>query len=244
MSNPFDNNPVPVEEDMLPTDANHPNQTGVGQQTFGSSIPQNPIANTIDITKMPSPIEQPIIQEASNPPPMPSVKEPKSEKRHHNIIDMYWFVNQKLFQKQQLEEGEAGLLALGYNADFANLRVGFHTLSGESFTRSSIIKDKTKFLTTINLFSETCFNILDCLRTAKPINVSNFERIIGSDNKWTPNQTQITGNAEQIVIRTMNPDGVKFSYTLLDWQITAFATALRYMTEGNSWNKYLDVRMQ
>lgn len=218
--NPFDT-PIKVEEDMLPTDANHPNQTGVGQQTFGSAVPNEPIK-----------VEPPVIPQT------------KFEKKHHNIIDMYWFVNQKLFQKQQLDQGEAGMLALGYNADFANLRVGFHNIDGESFTKSSMIKAKMKELTNLNLFSETCFQILDCLRTAKPINVSNFERIIGADNKWVPNQTQITGNAEQIIIRTMNPDGNKFSYTLLGWQITAFASALRYMTEGQSWNKYLDVRMQ
>jgi hypothetical protein len=237
--NPFDA-PIKQEEDMLPTDANHPNQTGIGVQTFGNNKPK--VGELYD-----GPPDETFKQSDTNIDESINVlkEEPKKfEKKHHNIIDMYWFVNQKLFKKEQLEQGEAGMLALGYNADFANLRVGFHTIDGNSFTKSSMIKAKMKELTNLNLFSETCFNILDCLRTGKDINVSNFERIIGADNKWTPNQTQITGNAQQIIIRTMNPNGDKFSYTLLDWQITAFASALRYMTEGQSWNKYLDVRMQ
>ena len=218
IDNPFD---APPPEDPLPTDANHPNQTGDGNQTFINQEKISQVSTTVEHVNQ---------------------KEPTKDKKHHNIIDMYWFVNQKLFLKQQMNEGEAGFLAVGYNADFANLRVGFYKIDGSSFTRASMIKDKMEFITTINLFSETCFNILDCLRTGKDINVSNYERIIGADNKWQPNQTRIVGNTNQIIIHTINPEGNKCSYTLLDWQITAFASALRYMTEGQSWNKYLDMR--
>jgi hypothetical protein len=226
--NPFEmDNPMPaLEDDPLPTDANHPNQTGIGEQTF--------IANTIN--PPPTIEEVPVVYEDA------VVKEEPFKKKHHNIIDMYWLINDKLFQKKPLGEGEAGFIALGYNADFANLRVGFHQPDQESFTKSSMVKDKMKFMTSINLFSETAYNILDCLRTAKPINISNFERIVGADNSWTPNQTQITGNQEEIIIKTLTPNGEKYYYTFLAWQIPCFASALKYMVEGNSWNKYLDMR--
>lgn len=216
-NNPFDTPPnevaINLDDDPLPTDANHPNQTGVGEQTF------------ID----PNPIEE---------------SAPVFVKKHHNIIDMYWLINNKLFERKPLGEGEAGFLALGYNADFANLRVGFHQPDQESFTKSSMIKDKMKFMTTLNIFSETAYNILDCLRTAKDINISNFERIIGADNKWVPNQTQISGNAQEIIIKTLTTEGNKFYYTFSGWQVPCLASALKYMCEGQSWSKYLDMRKQ
>lgn len=264
MSNPFDNPPVEEERDPLPTDPDHPNQTGIGVQTFGEAKQRTPkvgelydgadtesfprhiapasehtaMANTIDTTKPPPPI----MQEAMNCPTMPVIK---PEKKHHNIVDMYWFITSKLFEQQPLGEFEAGFLAIGYNADFSNLRLGFYLPNKESFTQSSMIKSKMEFMTSINLFSETCYNIRDCLRTGQPISISNFERIIGNNgNTWTPNQTTISGTAEQIIIKTITPEGKKFYYTLSGWQIAAFASALKYMTEGDSWNKSLDVRMK
>lgn len=236
LNNPFDaapNDGVNLSDDPLPTDANHPNQTGIGEQTFIREPPPPSQKEQLEAERLPTFSYEPV-EEAP----------PKYSKKHHNIIDMYWLINEKLFAKQPLLDGEAGFLALGYNADFANLRVGFHMPDQESFTRSSMIKDKMKFMTTLNIFSETAYHILDCLRTQRDINVSNFERIIGVDNKWVPNQTQITGNTQAITIKTKNPEGNIFSYTFSGWQITCFASALKYMTEGNSWNKYLDVRMQ
>ncbi|MBC8427299.1 MAG: hypothetical protein H8D97_00260 [Proteobacteria bacterium] len=204
----------PFDKDPLPTDSDHPNQTGIGEQTFvaDAEVPAAP-------------------------------RKQVNGKKHHNIIDMYWFISEKIFAQTALESEEAGFLAIGYNADFANLRIGFHMPDQSSFTKSSMIKDKMKFLTTINIFSETAYNILDCLRTQREIKISNFERIIGIDNKWVPNQTQIIGNAESITIRTKNNEGTIYSYTFLNWQVAAFASALKYMTEGNSWNNYLLVRM-
>jgi hypothetical protein len=246
LSNPFDIPPVEEEKDMLPTDPDHPNQTGIGEQTFGEATPRhiapasehtNIVADTIDSTNVPP--QQTLTQ------PVVPFTQPKPEKKHHNIVDMYWFISGKLFEQKPLGEFEAGFLAIGYNADFSNLRIGFYLPNKESFTQSSMIKSKMEFMTSINLFSETCYNIRDCLRTGQPINVSNFERIIGNNgNTWTPNQTTISGTAEQIIIKTITPEGKKFYYTLSGWQIAAFASALKFMTEGDSWNKSLDVRMK
>jgi len=206
-----------------------------------------PIQNTIELDQAIIELDQTIIEPVQNTIELDQVViEPIKDnikKRHHNIVDMYWLINEKLFNQQALGQGEAGLLAIGYNADFGNLRIGFHEVNGESFTKSSMIKDKMKFLTSINFFSETAYAIRDCLRNGKPVNISNFERIIGSDNKWTPNQTQITGDTNQLIIKTMTPEGKKYNYTFSNWQIPAFATALKYMTEGQSWDSNILTRI-
>ena len=164
--------------------------------------------------------------------------------KKYNIVDQFWLVNQKLYLKQELNKDpvECGVLTLGYNADWNNMRVRFYEITPESINQSLICTDKMNLLTSINIFSETANNITFQLRNNRELNIFNLERIIGASNKWIPNLSLITGNRDGIIIKTKTSDDKKYMFSLLDYQVDIFLNALNYMINGNSWNNYLLVK--
>ncbi|MEO5349612.1 MAG: hypothetical protein H7836_08200 [Magnetococcus sp. YQC-3] len=169
---------------------------------------------------------------------------PNQSKIKYNIVDMHWLINNKLYNKLKLEEDpkEAGFLTLGFNADFNNLRVGFYEITESSITRNSINKDKMNFLTSINIFSETANNITFKLRNNQPLELYNLERIIGLKNQWVPNITMISGDRNEITIKTMTPEEKKYMFSFTDYQVDIFLNSLNFMCNGDSWNNYLLIK--
>lgn len=201
----------------------------------------------------PDSIESPFIEpdpifspESINPPQ--NIREQHSQKEYvkkYNIVDLYWLVNQKLFNSQKLNKDEAALLVIGYNADFNNLRIAFHEANAKSFTQTSILKYETKQITTVNLFSETAQKILYNIQTKKfKDEITNFERLFTANvgnNDWKPNPTQITMDIPNNIIIQTKYNNTLYSFTLLDWQIQAFLNAMKFMTDGNSWKASLSL---
>ncbi len=163
----------------------------------------------------------------------------ETQRTKHNIVDMYWLINQKLYDKEELNSDpkEVGVLTIGYNADFNNLRIGFFEIQSDSITKSSINKDKMRFLTSINIFSETAFKILN-----NQVDFYNLERIIGAENPWTPNITLFSKEDDRFIIKTMSTNGEKFMFTFSKSEFSCLQTALNFMINGGSWSNYLNIR--
>lgn len=165
--------------------------------------------------------------------------------KKYNIVDLYWLVNQKLFNSEKLNKDEVALLIIGYNADFNNLRIAFHDVSAKTFNETSILKHETKQITTVNIFSETAQKILFNVHTKKfKDEFSNFERIFtasSGNNDWKPNPTQIEMNIpNNIILKTKFNNNI-YSFTFLDWQIQAFLNAMKFMTNGDAWKASLNI---
>lgn len=204
---------------------------------FGSPEPNNPFDGGPSLF----PTNNPIVtqQPASHQQPQ------KDYIKKYNIVDLYWLVNQKLFNSEKLNKDEVALLIIGYNADFNNLRIAFHEVTAKSFNETSILKHETKQITTVNIFSETAQKILFNVHTKKfKDEFSNFERIFtanSGNNDWKPNSTQIEMNIPNNIVLKTKFNNAIYSFTFLDWQIQAFLNAMKFMTDGDAWKASLKI---
>ena len=62
-----------------------------------------------------------------------------------------------------------------------------------------------------------------------------FERIIKAGN-WTPNQTQITWNPDNIIVQTTDNQGVVYQFSCIEEQIIGLEKAFEFMINGTAWN--------
>ena len=149
----------------------------------------------------------------------------------YNITDLYWFVNRKLFSGGTLDQGETGLMTIGFNASFGNLRLSLHGINNNSFTQSSIIMENCQRLAICNIHSEAAAQILASKGNGQPVQL--LERVIKAGN-WTPNVSQITWQTS-VTVQSQDQQGNAHVFTLLDDQVTAFESALGFMIDGNAW---------
>lgn len=162
----------------------------------------------------------------------------------YKIIDLYWIINQKLYQQKQLESNEASLLTIGFNADFTNMRIILRRDMGGAFTPKSIILGNTKMLSGVNLFPETCYEILSKL--SKPGKIFTFERVISNDNNWTPNRglIEITQNGTIIINIEDNRDNQVYVIELSGFQANMFINACKFMTDGGAFNLAMEAQFR
>ena len=158
----------------------------------------------------------------------------------YNIIDLFWLTNLKFFKQEQLGQNEAGLLSIGYNADFDNMRCTLRSVTNESFTSSSVIISNTQQVAIMHVYAETCLQILHMIEMKTSGAIHNFERIIQASSKWTPNQSTINVTPEVITIQSTNNQGQVHSFDLSDWQIAAFKKACEFMVNGPAWTSSLN----
>jgi hypothetical protein len=180
----------------------------------------------------------------SQPTPTTTAERPSYTKKY-NIVDMYWLINQKLFNQEKLEQNEASLLIIGYNADFNNLRVAFHEAGPKTFTEASVLKYETKQITTVNIFSETAQKVLYNIQSKKyKDEISNFERIFtphSGSNDWKPNPSQIEMEIPKYIKLRTKFNNTTYLFTFSDWQIQALLNAMKFMTDGNAWKASLNI---
>jgi len=151
------------------------------------------------------------------------------------IVDMFWFVNKKLYANQPLVPGESQLLTVGFNAAFNNMRIGMCSDKGGAFTDSSIIIQNCERLANFNIFSEHALQIL----FSPGVEVRIFERVIRAGS-WSPNVSSITNNGNTFVIKSTNPqNGNVTSFIVADEQVIGFTKALEFLLNGQSWNMAL-----
>lgn len=226
--NPKDTGEIP---DLPPFNIN---SGGATTNFEDSSIPQMmmPENNLYSQPSSPFPPTQPIITTGI---PQPQ----QSEKRKFIINDLYWLKNLKPMYNSQLNQGEANLLIISYNADFENLRLSFANCT-EMNSKSVAIPMGAR-QNAVNIFSETCRELLSFFEnmnntTQFPFKLMNCERMMSLNANWTPNETIIQISSPQMIeIFTKQPNGNQHSFTMVLWQVKAFLECCKFMTNGNSW---------
>lgn len=195
---------------------------------------------------------------SSNPEEPPNVDEPKKEEpvmgnklekpnNKCNIIDLYWLINNKFFNKEKLGPNEVPLICIGYNADFLNLRITFHVVNGDSnppiFVPTGINKNNSKSLCTVNVFSETAHNLYHNITkgTKDVVEITNFERLFNSSWEPTPCAFKIDKKEGTITIKTSINSEI-YTYVFTDWQIQVLLNSLKFMFNGDSWKSSLMVK--
>lgn len=165
-----------------------------------------------------------------------------SNNKKHNIIDMYWLINNKLFENKKLETNEIALLTIGYNADFNNLRIGLFEPNNKTFTEHAIYKTEAKLITTVNVFSETAHKALSIINKGENADIINFERVFSQAqaNSWKPSPSLFKINlSEKNITLEVTNNNTKYTYVFTDWQIAALLSVFKYMTNGGSWSASL-----
>lgn len=148
------------------------------------------------------------------------------------IVDFIWLINGKLFQKQQLAEGEHKLLIIGYNPDFSNMRITYVQNDDNLFQPLGNVNNHLtpKENITIALYPETIYQIVSMVNKmyggVDVPEVLNFERCIS--NKWSSDyittiKVEMNLGVEEITLKTVsrltnNPH----LFVLSGWQTKAF----------------------
>lgn len=155
------------------------------------------------------------------------------------IIDMFWFVNKKMYANQALDQGEAQILTVGFNASFNNMRIGMSMGNEGAFTDTSIIIGNCARLANFNIFSEHALQILHVPNTPHRI----FERVIRAGS-WNPNPSQITNNGDSFLIQSTNTQtGNTHSFLIAQEQAVGFKHALEFLLNGQSWSMAMTGQM-
>jgi len=141
-------------------------------------------------------------------------------KRKYKIFDLYWIVNQKLYQQKQLDQGETAVLNISYNIDFDNLRLSFCVPAPSSFTATAMELKSMERKTTVNICAEVAEQLIDLLQVESG-QINNLERVFQNNDNWAPNQTVFTKKDGMVVISTKTRNGEQYSFTLQEWQIRA-----------------------
>lgn len=156
------------------------------------------------------------------------------KKGSYVISDLVWLVNQKLINQTKLTEYEVGLCIITYNSSFANLRFSLRNFgASDAASRYFINLEKCPQITTVNFGSETAFEILDNFESGKEIPI--IERLFKANTGWEPNKTNITWNADDIILETTDSEGINCNFTFSGWQMNVFKQCLHFMTDGRSW---------
>lgn len=155
----------------------------------------------------------------------------------YNIVDFYWFVRQEALENKPLPQDECGMIIVGYNSSFANLRVTFYDVGSGNIKPGEIHKDEMKMIATINIFSETAMQILAAIGSKKTATINNYERMFKFNTSWHPTLAKFDIDVPKgtITITIRVGDNGKRVFHLTDWQVTAFMDSLKFMTNGRSW---------
>jgi len=148
--------------------------------------------------------------------------------RKYKIFDLYWLVNQKLYNGTQLDNGEVAVLNISYNVDFDNLRLSFCTPGQDTFTATGMELKSMERKTTVNICAEVAEQITDLI-TIESGRVNNLERVFQNNNNWAPNQTMFVKEANAITITTKTRNGETYVYTLQEWQLKALNHACIFL---------------
>lgn len=157
--------------------------------------------------------------------------------KKYNIIDLYWCINSKLFDKKPLEKNECPLLIIGYNGDFLNLRFGLYDSTDKSFTETGIHKHECKLIGQINVFSETAQLVHQSIIQKKDTTVTNFERIFSNGTDWTPTKGnfEISTVNKNVVLNILDENKQHRFFTFGNSSIHNLISALTFMYNGNAW---------
>lgn len=154
-----------------------------------------------------------------------------NQQQRYHIVDMCYLYN--------YTPNEVPLCVVAYNADFNNLRLSLNNIINIVPDHYLFVsKDNIPRLTSINLYSEFCYQILFTTNGTIPI----IERTFTDNNNWGPNKTAITRNQDIIQIQTIDMNNNQYSFTINQPNTGMFLKCLEFMINGNAWSEFLRVK--
>jgi len=205
------------------------NQSDNIQQSFQPSNIMNQPFQPVNVSHQSfQPMQQ--FQQPTNQPDLQHSNEP--EKIAYYIIDLFWLINRKIIYNQPLDQSEAHIMTIGFNASFNNLRCTLLSANQNAITPSSIIIQNANRLTGFNIYSEEALLLKTYQQSGSPIVIR--ERQIKSGTNWNPNITKVVWSKESILI-TSSDSNKTVGFSLMQEQINAFEKSLEFMLNGSAW---------
>ena len=158
------------------------------------------------------------------------------ERQKYNIKDFFWFINPKLFSQQGLTQGEAGMITVGYNLDFDNMRLQLYSIDQSTFKPGAILLPNAKKLAVSHLYPEYRYQMIHAAEHEYDAQYFSFERTISGTGNWEPNKTIINVTKENIQITSVHSkDNSQYFYVFSGWQRQALLDAASSITCANHW---------
>lgn len=167
----------------------------------------------------------------------------QSTSKKYYTKDLYWFVNLKLYKKQQLDQGEAACVTISFNSQYDNMRIVLLQPNSDAFADNAMIRNNCKVITTVNVYSETCealkYYYERSLNEKTPIQWNPFERLIEANSKWKPNKSkfELDKKNNRITIYTSPSNGANqvYKFTFEEFQTIGLLNAFEFL-RGGAWN--------
>lgn len=166
----------------------------------------------------------------------------QQNQKKYNIIDFYWLINPKINNKEKLSQNEVGLITIGYNADFNNIRIGLFEITDNVLMDYCIHKYNAKQLSFVNVYSETAEKIVYRLTNNTADNIINYERIFSQGmikQEWKPSKCMFIIQNDPI-IKVIIQVNDKYFYQFTEWQLKALFNSLKYSINGQAWSTSLN----
>jgi hypothetical protein len=151
--------------------------------------------------------------------------------RYH-IIDMFWLINESFKQTGNVQQGEAAIAVIGYNASFNNLRIGLYD-AGNAINNNSIVIQDAQKTVSVNLHSESAAELLQKKRSGQPVQI--IERIIKSNSNWQPAQCTFIWNNDGLFIQAQDNNNSR-NYGFTGYQETCIERTLEFLLNGQAWS--------
>ena len=156
----------------------------------------------------------------------------------YNIIDMYWLTNKKYSMQIPFEQGEVGLITIGFNANFNNMRFSLHNIDPNMINQPALVIANCPRAAIINIYSESAGEVLFSKGSGR--NVMTQERMF-KEGSWNPSQSAWNWGPDKVTLYAQDQNGASFCYTFVDYQIKLLENCLNWMISGPSWSASLSM---
>ena len=148
----------------------------------------------------------------------------------YKIVDLYWLINPKYINKEELEKGEVQFVSISYNIIFGNLRFTFFNIPQGSIQQHIVYYNKLQRLTTGTVYNSSCAKLL----YNKECKFTCMEQLFNdTGEQWQKERPMciFEKNNEKIVLNIYDPINGNFKYIFEDWQIKTLLDSCKFCIE-------------
>jgi len=156
------------------------------------------------------------------------------QQNKYKIMDLFWMINPKFYNKQQPNQNEAHFVIISYNIDFGNIRISFFNLTSNSIQNGNIIfLENLKRTVSGTIYPATAFNAISSPKLATICLEQLFRQIPGATWQQERPVCTIEKNEELLRFSIKDPKSGSHFYDFSGWQREAFLHACNFaVTQG------------
>jgi hypothetical protein len=165
------------------------------------------------------------------------------QKSPYHIIDLFWFINPNLSNRQQFMNEESHFCQVSYNIDFGNMKITLFKIPNGALQGHVIFLMSLLRLTSGTIYPSSLFKLINESENNKKDETSVFtcleQLVVKTGEPWQSNRPVCSFEVNSDIILTITDRNGAFFYKFSDWQKKAlihaakFATNEGYVLTGN-----------